>query len=65
MPRAAPADLVVRYRPELPPVLKGISVRIAAGEKVGVAGRTGRHVAWRAVWESLTLCEPSLRGGGI
>ncbi|KAI9024263.1 P-loop containing nucleoside triphosphate hydrolase protein [Hyaloraphidium curvatum] len=34
-------DLVVKYRPELPPVLLGISVRIRPGERVGVVGRTG------------------------
>ena len=34
-------DLVVRYRPDLPPVLKGISFKIGAREKVGICGRTG------------------------
>ncbi|XP_024537956.1 ABC transporter C family member 13 isoform X1 [Selaginella moellendorffii] len=29
------------YRPELPPALSNISFKIAAGEKVGIAGRTG------------------------
>ncbi|CAI5475322.1 unnamed protein product [Closterium sp. Yama58-4] len=33
--------VVVRYRPELPPVLKGLTFSIWAGEKVGVCGRTG------------------------
>ncbi|PSC76242.1 multidrug resistance-associated 1 isoform X1 [Micractinium conductrix] len=33
--------LVVRYRPELDPVLKGISFSVRGREKVGVAGRTG------------------------
>ncbi|GJP36813.1 hypothetical protein CLOM_g21286 [Closterium sp. NIES-68] len=33
--------VVVRYRPELPPVLKGLTFSIRAGEKVGVCGRTG------------------------
>jgi ABC-type multidrug transport system fused ATPase/permease subunit len=33
--------LVVRYRPELPPVLKGVTFRIRAQEKVGICGRTG------------------------
>ncbi|XP_078432524.1 ABC transporter C family member 2-like [Wolffia australiana] len=34
-------DVVLRYRPELPPVLHGISFKIAASEKVGIVGRTG------------------------
>ncbi|CAI5534049.1 unnamed protein product [Closterium sp. Naga37s-1] len=33
--------VVARYRPELPPVLKGLTFSIRAGEKVGVCGRTG------------------------
>jgi ABC-type multidrug transport system fused ATPase/permease subunit len=31
----------MRYRPELPAVLKGVTFNIAAGEKVGICGRTG------------------------
>lgn len=34
-------DLVVRYAPDLPPVLKGISFDIKPRERVGVVGRTG------------------------
>ncbi|KAG5653386.1 hypothetical protein H0H81_000773 [Sphagnurus paluster] len=34
-------DVVLSYRPELPPVLKGISMTVAAGEKIGIVGRTG------------------------
>mmetsp|Transcript_10048 Transcript_10048/g.29784 ORF Transcript_10048/g.29784 Transcript_10048/m.29784 type:complete len:1189 (-) Transcript_10048:81-3647(-) len=34
-------DLKVRYRSDLPTVLKGIDVDIPAGAKVGVCGRTG------------------------
>lgn len=34
-------SLVVRYRPELDPVLKGLSFDIHGREKVGIAGRTG------------------------
>ncbi len=33
--------LVVSYKPQLPPVLKGISLQIAAGEHVAIVGRTG------------------------
>lgn len=34
-------DVVLRYRPELPPVLHGISFTINGSEKVGIVGRTG------------------------
>lgn len=33
--------IVARYRPELPDVLRGLSLTIAAGQKVGIVGRTG------------------------
>jgi ABC-type multidrug transport system fused ATPase/permease subunit len=31
----------MKYRPELEPVLKGVSFKVAPGEKVGIVGRTG------------------------
>ncbi|KAI0048024.1 multidrug resistance-associated ABC transporter [Auriscalpium vulgare] len=34
-------DLVVKYAPELPPVLHGVSFSLKAGERVGLLGRTG------------------------
>ncbi|CAL0300544.1 unnamed protein product [Lupinus luteus] len=34
-------DLQVRYRPNTPLVLKGITLSISGGEKIGVVGRTG------------------------
>ncbi|RLN64938.1 hypothetical protein BBJ28_00009890 [Nothophytophthora sp. Chile5] len=34
-------NLCLKYRPELPLVLRGVSLDIAAGEKVGICGRTG------------------------
>ncbi|KAJ7638358.1 multidrug resistance-associated ABC transporter [Roridomyces roridus] len=34
-------DLVVRYAPELPAVLHGLTFNINAGEKIGILGRTG------------------------
>ncbi|KAG2498469.1 hypothetical protein HYH03_003722 [Edaphochlamys debaryana] len=33
--------LCMRYRPEMPLVLKGVSFNVAPGEKVGLVGRTG------------------------
>ncbi|KAJ3775268.1 ABC transporter [Lentinula raphanica] len=34
-------NVVLKYRPELPPVLKGISMDVRGGEKIGIVGRTG------------------------
>ncbi|KAL6561922.1 Canalicular multispecific organic anion transporter 1 [Orobanche gracilis] len=34
-------NVVLRYRPELPPVLHGISFVISPSDKVGIVGRTG------------------------
>ncbi|KAJ3712563.1 hypothetical protein C8R42DRAFT_713545 [Lentinula raphanica] len=34
-------NVVLKYCPELPPVLKGISMDVRGGEKIGIAGRTG------------------------
>lgn len=34
-------DVQLRYRPDLPAVLNGLSFSIEAGEKVGIIGRTG------------------------
>ncbi|KAL1826239.1 hypothetical protein ACET3Z_004651 [Daucus carota] len=34
-------DVVLRYRPELPPVLHGLSFSISPTDKVGIVGRTG------------------------
>lgn len=39
--RVEVTDLVVRYAPNLPPVLKGISFDIKPRERVGIVGRTG------------------------
>lgn len=34
-------DVCMRYRPELDPVLKGVSFVVEPGDKVGIVGRTG------------------------
>lgn len=34
-------DVSLSYRPGLPTVLKGISMSVSAGEKIGIVGRTG------------------------
>ncbi len=32
-------DAVLKYRPELPLVLKGLSMAVKGGEKIGIVGR--------------------------
>jgi ABC-type multidrug transport system fused ATPase/permease subunit len=34
-------DLVIKYAPELPPVLHGVSFSLKGRERVGLLGRTG------------------------
>ncbi|KAJ7039616.1 ABC transporter [Mycena alexandri] len=34
-------DIVLKYRPGLPAVIKGISMNVQPGEKIGIVGRTG------------------------
>ncbi|KAG8736093.1 hypothetical protein FRC12_017781 [Ceratobasidium sp. 428] len=34
-------DVVMSYRPGLPAVLRGLSLRVKGGEKIGIVGRTG------------------------
>jgi ABC-type multidrug transport system fused ATPase/permease subunit len=34
-------SVVMRYRPELEPALKGLSLRVASGERIGIVGKTG------------------------
>lgn len=37
-------DLVIKYAPDLPPVLHGISFELSARERVGLLGRTGAYL---------------------
>ncbi|EOA26457.1 hypothetical protein CARUB_v10022504mg [Capsella rubella] len=55
-------DLKVRYRPNTPLVLKGITLDIKGGEKVGVVGRTGSGKS-TLIQVLFRLVEPS--GGKI
>ena len=32
-------DVFLKYRPELPLILKGLSMTVTAGEKIGIVGR--------------------------
>ncbi|KAF8921944.1 pleiotropic drug resistance ABC transporter [Mucidula mucida] len=54
--------LVVKYAPELPPVLKDLSFSVNPSEKIGVVGRTGSGKSTLAL-SLLRMVEPS--GGRI
>ncbi|KAM0755443.1 P-loop containing nucleoside triphosphate hydrolase protein [Meredithblackwellia eburnea MCA 4105] len=55
-------DLVIRYAPDLPDVIKGLSVEFRPKEKVGVVGRTGSGKSTLAM-SLLRFVDPS--GGKI
>jgi ABC-type multidrug transport system fused ATPase/permease subunit len=55
-------DLSVRYAPELPDVLKGISFEVKPRERVGIVGRTGSGKSTLGM-SLLRFCDPS--GGHI
>ncbi|KAL7601111.1 hypothetical protein Lser_V15G27402 [Lactuca serriola] len=55
-------DLQVRYRPNTPLVIKGITLSIRGGEKIGVVGRTGGGKS-TLIQVLFRLVEPS--GGSI
>lgn len=48
-------NIVARYGPDLPPALKGLSIAIKPGQRVGICGRTGSGkstllaVLWRLI----------------
>lgn len=55
-------NLAVRYDPELPDVLKGISFEVKPRERVGIVGRTGSGKSTLGM-SLLRFCDPS--GGRI
>ncbi|KAM0788854.1 hypothetical protein ACM66B_002939 [Microbotryomycetes sp. NB124-2] len=59
--------VVMRYRPELPPVLKGLSLSISAGEKIGVVGRTGagKSSIMQALFRIVELTSGSITIDGV
>ena len=53
-------DSKLRYRPELPLVLKGLNIAIPAGSKVGVVGRTGKAFFWELLIHCTHQLPPNL-----
>lgn len=51
-------NVQLRYRPELPLVLKGLTFNIKPGEKVGVIGRTGagKSSVAQALFRTVEIC---------
>ncbi|KAG2058537.1 hypothetical protein BDR06DRAFT_1004242 [Suillus hirtellus] len=60
-------DAVMRYRPELPPVLKGLSMSVSPGEKIGVVGRTGagKSSIMTAIYRMVELASGSISIDGV
>ncbi|KAG1827732.1 ABC transporter [Suillus variegatus] len=60
-------DAVMRYRPELPPVLKGLSMSLSPGEKIGVVGRTGagKSSIMTAIYRMVELASGSISIDGV
>lgn len=55
-------DVELRYRPELPLVLRGVSFTLKPGEKVGIIGRTGagKSSIAQALFRTVELCGGSI-----
>ncbi|KAG9315260.1 ABC transporter [Chiua virens] len=60
-------NVFMKYRPELPPVLKGVNMDIAPGEKVGIVGRTGagKSSIMTALYRIVELSSGSIEIDGI
>ncbi|KAF8134974.1 ABC transporter [Boletus edulis] len=60
-------DIFMKYRPDLSPVLKGLSVDIAPGEKIGIVGRTGagKSSVMTALYRLVELSSGSIRIDGV
>lgn len=74
VPAAWPAEgqleiegLVVRYDPDLPPVLRGLSFKVTKNQRVGVVGRTGagKSSLTLALFRFLEAREGTIRIDGI
>ncbi|KAF8758426.1 ABC transporter [Rhizoctonia solani] len=60
-------DAIVRYRPELPPVLNGLSLSVRGGEHVGIVGRTGagKSTVTQALFRMMELSSGAILIDGV
>lgn len=60
-------NVQLRYRPDLPMVLKGLSFEIRAGEKCGVIGRTGagKSSLVQSIYRTVELAGGSISVDGV
>ncbi|KAF8558202.1 ABC transporter [Imleria badia] len=60
-------DVFMKYRPELSFVLKGLSMDIASGEKIGIVGRTGagKSSIMTALYRVVELSSGSIQIDGV
>lgn len=60
-------DVELKYRPELPSVLRGLSMRVAPGEKIGIVGRTGagKSSIMTALYRLVELTSGSIHIDGV
>jgi ATP-binding cassette subfamily C (CFTR/MRP) protein 1 len=59
-------NVQLRYRPDLPLVLKGLTFEIKPGEKVGIIGRTGagKSSIAQALFRTVELCDGKIAVDG-
>ena len=60
-------DVFLKYRPELPDVLRGLSMDVAPGEKIGIVGRTGagKSTIMAALYRLVELSAGSILIDGV
>ncbi|OCH95476.1 P-loop containing nucleoside triphosphate hydrolase protein [Obba rivulosa] len=60
-------EVVLKYRPELPAVLKGLTMSVNPGEKVGIVGRTGagKSSIMTCLYRLVELSEGSIHIDGV
>ena len=60
-------DVFLKYRPELPDVLRGLTMDVAPGEKVGIVGRTGagKSSIMMALYRLVELSSGSITIDGV